>query len=502
MSHNKFVASALIALLLGTSAPYGIAQAGEPELYFYPKSKWVVSRINSDQEPHGICTISNQLNNGYILELSGSEQGISNINIDFRQNAFQQNLKYEVQYKIPGISRAIIPSRASKQNLIVSDLSGKQGFAKKLASAGVLDVQIRDNNFRIYLTGLKASMPQFEDCVSPMEFMAQDETSAPTSKNALIEDTMEIIPEPELASLESNLAPPPPMPVENVSVEPIVNEESVAEENVVSDPRKLRPKPSNRPRYTELMAEKLKQENEQYKPENKPISSEKTNTNGSKEKNVDATNESRVIPEPPSKPVKTSALETPSEPKVTNIKSPEPVYHVTRNEETVVIDLTKEAEMLSNVEPAAGQMQSSMINEDFIAMRNKISEMEKELISLRENNKMLDEELKIALQDAEKERMSVSSDNWNLERATMKFNEAERQIMRLGRQLQTQRAVCEKEKADLENMLFDPKLTDQNQLAKLSMLERELEESKSELYRQKRQYEERIRLLEQQLKAP
>jgi len=478
-----------------------IANAGEPELYFYPKSKWVVSRINSEAEQHGICKVSNRLNNGYVLEMSGSEQGISNINIDFRQNAFQKNLKYEVQYTIPGISKAIIPSRATKQSLIASDLSGKQEFAKNLASAGVLDVQIRDNNFRIYLTGLKASMPQFNDCVSPMEFMAQDEIQSPASKNALVEDTMEIVPEPKLAAIEENLAPPPPMPIETISTNPVITEESVADENIVTDPRKLRPKPSNRPRYTELMAEKLKQENKKYQPVQDKTSGAKPKDH--LQKSVETTDESMVIPEPPIREVKTSSAAIESQPKVTNVKSPKPVYNITRNEEPIVVDLTKDAvTKVSNIEPAAGQMQNSVINEDFVAMRNKISDMEKELIALRENNKILDEELKIALQDSEKERISVSSENWNLERATMKFNEAERQIMRLGRQLQTQRAVCENEKSDLENMLFDPKLTDQNQLAKLSSLEKELDDSKSELYRQKRQYEERIKLLEQQLKTP
>ncbi len=508
MSCNKFVTSTLVALLLGTSSVSYIAHAQEPELYFYPKSKWVVERINSKQEPNGICSISNKLNNGYMLELSGSKQGISNINIDFRQNVFQKNFKYEIQYIIPGISRAIIPSRATRENLIASDLSEKRDFAKNLASAGVLDVQIRDNSFRIYLTGLKASMSQFDDCVSPIKLLAnKDKKSPPASGNALMEDIMETAPEletetePKLTKIKEDLAPPPPIPVEVVTADPVISEDSVAEEGVATDPRKLRPKPSNRPRYTEMIAEKLKQESEQYKPTKSldPIVKPEDNIH----EKVDRIDETRAVPALLDKPVKTSAIiEAPNETTINNVRSPKAVYHITKNKEPIVVDLTKDAVNVADIEPAAGQIQSSIINDDFIAMRNKISEMEKELISVREKNKILDEELKIALQDSEKERISVSSDNWNLERATMKFNEAERQIMRLGRQLQTQRAVCEQEKANLENMLFDPKLTDQNQLAKLALLEKELDDTKSELYRQKRQYEERIRLLEQQLESP
>ena len=115
---------------------------------------------------------------------------------------------------------------------------------------------------------------------------------------------------------------------------------------------------------------------------------------------------------------------------------------------------------------------------------------------------LLDTELKTSLKDSEDERLSVSSDNWNLERATMRYNEAERQIKRLGRQLQAARQQCTSEKQELETMLFDPKVTEQSQLAKLSAMEQELASAQSELQGIQRKYEERIRLLEAQLETP
>ena len=67
-------------------------------------------------------------------------------------------------------------------------------------------------------------------------------------------------------------------------------------------------------------------------------------------------------------------------------------------------------------------------------------ELKKQIETLTKKNTMLDNELKTALRDTKQEKISVSSENWNLERATIKFNESERQILRLGRQLQTQKA--------------------------------------------------------------
>jgi len=152
--------------------------------------------------------------------------------------------------------------------------------------------------------------------------------------------------------------------------------------------------------------------------------------------------------------------------------------------------------------PSAIEPSSGAAGEDFIQMRDKIRELEQEVGRLSKENNLLDTELKTSLKDAEDERLSVSSDNWNLERATMRYNEAERQIKRLGRQLQAARQQCTSEKQELETMLFDPQVTEQSQLAKLSALEQDLAQAKAELQTSQRRYEERIRLLEGQLGTP
>ena len=67
------------------------------------------------------------------------------------------------------------------------------------------------------------------------------------------------------------------------------------------------------------------------------------------------------------------------------------------------------------------------------------------------------------------------------------------------RQLQTLQGQCDVEKKELEGMLFDPQVTDQQQLAKLAALEAELEKTKADLLMQKRSYDERINILEEQI---
>lgn len=128
-------------------------------------------------------------------------------------------------------------------------------------------------------------------------------------------------------------------------------------------------------------------------------------------------------------------------------------------------------------------------------MLDKIGELEALVEKLKAENVALNGDLKSTLRDSEEERLSISSDNWNLEQATMRFNESERQVKRLGQELQMERAKCTAEKKDLEASLFDPRITDQAQLARLADLEQQLAKAKDEIELQRMRYEEQIRLL-------
>ena len=152
--------------------------------------------------------------------------------------------------------------------------------------------------------------------------------------------------------------------------------------------------------------------------------------------------------------------------------------------------MTTEADF-TDVEPAAAP--DAMISQD---MRKQIIDLERTVQTLKDENRALNNELKSALKESEDERMTIASENWNLEQATMRFNEAERQIKRLGQQLQRERAKHAEERRDLESMLFDPQVTDQAQLARLAKLEEQLMTAERELENQRLRYEERIRQLE------
>ncbi len=111
----------------------------------------------------------------------------------------------------------------------------------------------------------------------------------------------------------------------------------------------------------------------------------------------------------------------------------------------------------------------------------RVSELEAKLAMLQRENEALNAELEMSLRSSEQERLEISSDNWNLEQATMRYNEAERQIAKLGQQVQKERAQCAVEKKELEMMLFDPQVTEEAQLGHLARMEDELDAARAEI---------------------
>lgn len=61
--------------------------------------------------------------------------------------------------------------------------------------------------------------------------------------------------------------------------------------------------------------------------------------------------------------------------------------------------------------------------------------------------------------------------NWDVKKATSRYNEAQREIRRLAMHVENQKKQCEIEKADIEKLLFDPKITNKEQQDKLAALE-------------------------------
>lgn len=135
---------------------------------------------------------------------------------------------------------------------------------------------------------------------------------------------------------------------------------------------------------------------------------------------------------------------------------------------------------LANIQTAAGE--SSVSGADGGALAQ-LRIVEEKLQAVQAERDSLARQIETYGKGGEAVMPSIASADWDLEQATRRYNEAERELRRLGQQLEQARDQCASEKRQIEAMLFDPAIASQEQSSRLSSLERELVEKTAALER-------------------
>lgn len=131
---------------------------------------------------------------------------------------------------------------------------------------------------------------------------------------------------------------------------------------------------------------------------------------------------------------------------------------------------------------ARGAVDSAVVKTGNQAL-TKIREYEKKLEAARMDNVALSKEIEELRRLKEDGKLQAVAGDWDLEKSTKRYNEAEREIKRLGMLLEQQRLSHRQEKQELEQMLFDPAVTEKEQQRRLTELELQLAAAEKELQR-------------------
>lgn len=128
------------------------------------------------------------------------------------------------------------------------------------------------------------------------------------------------------------------------------------------------------------------------------------------------------------------------------------------------------------------------------ALRRQIMELEELLEKTASDKAAAEIELASLRADLNKNNMAATPD---LQKAAAeaKYLEAQREIRRLAMLMEEQELKFEQEKKELEDMLFDPALTEENQRAHLAKLEQELKVANQALEEQRKLYEDQLQSL-------
>lgn len=140
----------------------------------------------------------------------------------------------------------------------------------------------------------------------------------------------------------------------------------------------------------------------------------------------------------------------------------------------------KNAQLEDSLRQAQVRIGETAINTETKSIR-RITELESKLQAAQDDNTALAKQLESFRMQQEDKSVKAIAGDWDLEQATKRYNEAEREIRRLGLQLEQERTSCNREKAQIEQMLFDPAVADQKQIERLSQLEDQLDAAQAKI---------------------
>lgn len=121
-------------------------------------------------------------------------------------------------------------------------------------------------------------------------------------------------------------------------------------------------------------------------------------------------------------------------------------------------------------------------------LRKQVRTLRGELDMMSAENQTLKKQLNDVQNKDDKKQIQLASDNWDLEQATRRYQESQREIRRLGAMLQQEKSQCEQQKKEIEYMLFDPSVASSAQIAMLGSLEDELNTTKDRIRELEKQY--------------
>ncbi|PZQ48095.1 MAG: hypothetical protein DI551_02145 [Micavibrio aeruginosavorus] len=151
----------------------------------------------------------------------------------------------------------------------------------------------------------------------------------------------------------------------------------------------------------------------------------------------------------------------------------------------------KNAQLEDSLRQSQVRIGEAALNTETKSLR-KIADLEVKLEAAQKDNNALAKQLESMRVQQEDKGLTAVAGDWDLEQATKRFNEAEREIRRLGMQLEQERTSCNREKAEIEQMLFDPAVADKQQIEKLSSLQDQLDEANSKLGNQQKMVQDQV----------
>ncbi|MBL8639792.1 MAG: hypothetical protein JNK24_05500 [Alphaproteobacteria bacterium] len=427
------------------------APAAGPTKTASAQTVWSVNRVAS-LSVGSYCTIAQKFDNNSVLTLARNVKGEYSLAVDFSSPMLKDGTSQTLKLQAGTAKAESFQITPKSQQIAVLPLGKDSQFIKNLQNSSSLKISVADHAVGYQLKKFKEGHDNLVNCVTALGDIAK-----------------------------------PPENKGNQSVIGSAKPDSKAEQAAI-DPVKNDAKSPDRIAAQEVSVEGLLAA--------KPTPSEQSLRSSQSEQSQALASASKVTKE------KLAAIE--------------PAAH-----ESMPAQSAKKAEILSSSTtgaPTSSGLSSEKIkslesqNED---LRSKLSELQATQVKMQDadqgkykgqirdltaqierlqsEKKDLQAGFEKLQKDNEAKQLKQVGGNWDLEQATKRYQESQREIRRLGARIEEEQLKCEAEKKQVESMLFDPEITQTSQISKLNSLKDQLQEKEtkiSELQKQIAQFDQ------------
>jgi len=524
----------------------------QAEASLKPKSGWAVTRINDDQSGSGpYCTLSRQYEEDIVFTLGQNTAKEYSLAIDFQAPTFDSEKAYELSLQPgPGQMRAYQVMPASDSAVVIR-LGWDESFFEALNNSQTLKTAIGSEKISLHIPELPEGQQDLTACVESFEVA---ETSAGNAGQP--QDVLTAEPGATSKAFSARKVAGNKTEADHTAImEPAAGEETLNTEKQDTS-RKIEPTPLVEPRVSRRVSRSsetesdasvqvnsgtsqelavLRQENQRLRraleaererlqeavrqtgPDNQVaalqeklsfLESEneilKQQAQGKTAQQADQTQELKAQFQQEINALKSEnaqlKADLEAQQKAAAKGDPEQEKLVASLQARINKLENENLKLLDDVRKARSAADNAVIKAGEQAL-TQIKDLQSRLESAKADNLRLAKRLEELTKAQEESILGAAAGDWDLEQATKRFNEAEREIQRLGLMLEQERMNCRREKADLEQMLFDPAVADKKQIQKLMTLETRLKEAQAKIDDQEKVIEQAVEKRTASLKA-
>lgn len=494
-----------LAALLGCTAlgaPHGDVVAAPKAVS--ANSSWSVSRIASVAQGN-YCTMAQKYDNNSVLSLARNASGAYSLALDFQSPVFAEKGDEVISLKAGSGKAQSFKVVPQSQQVAVISLGADENFIKALEKSATLDVEFSGQSLTYQMEKFKDGRTSLMTCMSSAAQAPAPQTGAEIARQS--EDAPEVVvdskkgnktekgskPEIAAAPVSASAASPsvegllaakaaPMMTAQALSsIETSAPVGKVEQERVAQ----IEPAAESQP---EAKPEAVKAKDMPHQETAKPVEKEKPQT---ETVSLDSRKINALIAENAKLKEELGASRQDFESKLADVQ---------KNTQNASADGKESADRLQSLEKEnaalkaqikaasdrAGQLaaqaaQNQQADTDAEKLRADLQDLHAQYDMLAKEKATLQTRYEQIQKEAESGQLKVAGGNWDLEQATRRYQESQREIRRLGALLEDERLKCSAEKKEIEMMLFDPKIADKAQIAQLNTLQDQVAERDSRI---------------------